>query len=208
MGKTYRKNPDPAVYRGWRDERFAQMPARERARLYAQLVWERDQGLCGICGEAVPLGLTMQVDHVVPLSAGGLDTPDNVRASHARCNMTRSCDGPKAAHTRLAGKGANRHWVAIRPAGSHEVKPLRLEDATPLTLWADVPEDERDDNRRQQRAKYLQHLPQCAAAVKSYPSGWVRCYFSASPDSLLCGTHLRKLAYDAETLERRLAANP
>jgi 5-methylcytosine-specific restriction endonuclease McrA len=29
------------------------------------------------------------LDHVIPLSKGGNDTPDNVRTTHAKCNMAK-----------------------------------------------------------------------------------------------------------------------
>lgn len=56
----------------------------------------RDGDLCGICGapldrrvrdELSPEYITL--DHVVPLSKGGLDQWDNLRLAHARCNHTR-----------------------------------------------------------------------------------------------------------------------
>jgi 5-methylcytosine-specific restriction endonuclease McrA len=63
-----------------------------------QKILERDNYLCWICGEPVDLSAPHQVgepgwemyphlDHVIPLSKGGPDTPANVRTAHARCNM-------------------------------------------------------------------------------------------------------------------------
>jgi 5-methylcytosine-specific restriction endonuclease McrA len=55
-----------------------------------QVVFERDQGICGICGTAV-IG-KFHVDHVIPLSKGGLHTYGNVQTVHPICNERK---GPK-----------------------------------------------------------------------------------------------------------------
>jgi hypothetical protein len=56
---------------------------------------ERQNWTCGLCGEDVdsalsgmdPFGGT--IDHLTPLSQGGLDTPDNVQLAHRQCNTVR-----------------------------------------------------------------------------------------------------------------------
>jgi 5-methylcytosine-specific restriction endonuclease McrA len=66
-----------------------------------QEILERDDYTCYLCGEKVDMTATHQMgqpgwelfphlDHVVPLSKGGPDTPDNVRTTHARCNLNKS----------------------------------------------------------------------------------------------------------------------
>ena len=61
-------------------------------------LWGTD---CYLCGEPIDLeanrgpGLPgwergLHLDHVVPLSAGGTDTLDNVKPSHGQCNLTKS----------------------------------------------------------------------------------------------------------------------
>jgi 5-methylcytosine-specific restriction endonuclease McrA len=50
------------------------------------VVWERDGGICHICGDSVSF-YRMHVDHFVPLSRGGAHSYDNVRAAHADCNV-------------------------------------------------------------------------------------------------------------------------
>jgi hypothetical protein len=63
-------------------------------------ILERDDYICYLCGDKVDLtaphnmkeeGWEMypHLDHVVPLSKGGDDTPDNVRTTHAKCNMAK-----------------------------------------------------------------------------------------------------------------------
>ena len=55
-----------------------------------QVVFERDEGIYGICKEIV-IG-KFHVDHVIPLSKGGLHTYSNVQTSHPTCNERK---GPK-----------------------------------------------------------------------------------------------------------------
>lgn len=52
------------------------------------LLWSRDRGLCGICGEAVSRA-EMQIDHIQPRSLNGPDSFDNLRPAHRLCNMRR-----------------------------------------------------------------------------------------------------------------------
>ena len=53
---------------------------------------KRDKGICQICGLPVydyndaPKRLKPQIDHIVPISAGGADKADNLRLTHAFCN--------------------------------------------------------------------------------------------------------------------------
>lgn len=53
---------------------------------------KRDNGVCQICGLPVydyddaPNRLKPQIDHIVPISAGGADKADNLRLTHAFCN--------------------------------------------------------------------------------------------------------------------------
>jgi 5-methylcytosine-specific restriction endonuclease McrA len=65
-------------------------------------VFERDGWRCGICGDPVdrkaewPAPMSVSLDHIVPLSAGGGHVPDNVQCAHLRCNLIKN-DGRKAA---------------------------------------------------------------------------------------------------------------
>lgn len=49
-----------------------------------QVVFERDEGICGICDTAV-IG-RFHVDHIIPLSKGGLHAYNNVQTAHPTCN--------------------------------------------------------------------------------------------------------------------------
>lgn len=59
-------------------------------RVDADYVFDRDRGICGICGEPVRPGEKWHIDHVLPLSKGGSHTYDNVQLSHALCNLKKS----------------------------------------------------------------------------------------------------------------------
>jgi 5-methylcytosine-specific restriction endonuclease McrA len=63
-------------------------------------ILKRDDYICYLCGDKVDLtaphnmkeeGWEMypHLDHVIPLSKGGDDTPANVRTTHAKCNMAK-----------------------------------------------------------------------------------------------------------------------
>lgn len=53
-----------------------------------QVVFERDEGICGICGTPVERD-AFDVDHVVPLAQGGEHSYRNVRVAHPSCNRSR-----------------------------------------------------------------------------------------------------------------------
>lgn len=66
---------------------------RMRARLLA-----RDDGRCGICGLAIDLTLhwthplSLTIDHIHPLSAGGTDSEANLWPAHRQCNEEKGDD--------------------------------------------------------------------------------------------------------------------
>lgn len=49
---------------------------------------ELDDGVCGICGEDVD-PLQFQIDHVWPLSRGGIHAYSNTQVAHLRCNYVK-----------------------------------------------------------------------------------------------------------------------
>lgn len=55
-------------------------------------IFARDGWTCGLCGEPIDRDLrapdpgSPSIDHVIPLSRGGDDTPANVQAAHFGCN--------------------------------------------------------------------------------------------------------------------------
>ena len=50
-------------------------------------VYSRDEGFCGICGGTV-YG-DFHVDHIIPLSKGGLHCYANVQLAHPACNLSK-----------------------------------------------------------------------------------------------------------------------
>jgi 5-methylcytosine-specific restriction endonuclease McrA len=62
---------------------------------------KRDGWKCHICGKRVKRG-QLSIDHLVPLSRGGDDTPQNVALAHLRCNSRRG-PGRLPAQLRLFG---------------------------------------------------------------------------------------------------------
>lgn len=51
-------------------------------------IWERDMGMCHICGEAADRN-DWHLDHITPLALGGKHTWDNVAVSHPHCNLAK-----------------------------------------------------------------------------------------------------------------------
>jgi len=58
-------------------------------------IYTRDNGVCYLCDEPINLNIkwpdikSFSIDHVIPLSKGGGDTPDNVKSSHLFCNLSK-----------------------------------------------------------------------------------------------------------------------
>jgi 5-methylcytosine-specific restriction endonuclease McrA len=58
-------------------------------------IGERDEWICHLCSGAVDASLSGMaqdgptIDHLIPISLGGADGPDNVRLAHRRCNSRR-----------------------------------------------------------------------------------------------------------------------
>ena len=66
----------------------------KRRRQLPALICAQD-GLCGICGNPLPADLTViEVDHVIPVARGGLDTLDNLQAAHTACNRAKGARCP------------------------------------------------------------------------------------------------------------------
>jgi|GEM_PF-3546298 hypothetical protein len=59
----------------------------------AKQVWDRDKGICGICGKPVPFE-KFELDHIRPLSKGGTHTFSNVQVAHRSCNSRKGARWP------------------------------------------------------------------------------------------------------------------
>ena len=70
-------------------------------------MWERAGGCCEMCKEPVPFDRTMHLDHIIPAIMGGRTTEENLRVTHATCNLRRS-------HPRWHGfKGSEALRIAV-----------------------------------------------------------------------------------------------
>lgn len=59
-------------------------------------VFDRDGGICRICGRACERAETKSwhIDHIIPLAKGGAHAYANVQLAHARCNIVKSAKMP------------------------------------------------------------------------------------------------------------------
>lgn len=63
-------------------------------RILRATVWERDGGLCRICGLAA-VEDDWHLDHIVPLACGGKHDYDNVGVTHPACNLRKGAADPR-----------------------------------------------------------------------------------------------------------------
>lgn len=49
--------------------------------------------MCKLCNTPIEDMQELQIDHIIPINAGGADVLQNVRCTHAGCNLTRPKDG-------------------------------------------------------------------------------------------------------------------
>jgi predicted nucleic acid-binding Zn ribbon protein len=79
------------------------------APVWFKKIYVRDNGVCQICGEPVPYDKTpinpmgATIDHVIPLSKGGMHYPGNCQLAHRRCNSLKGNKIPVALG-RVGGK--------------------------------------------------------------------------------------------------------
>lgn len=99
-GKALYRLEHPEPYAAGRRERDARRRAlRKGAATGEPVIFEeiadRDGGTCHICKAAVDMAarwpdpLSASLDHVVPLSRGGIHDPSNVRLAHLSCNVAK-----------------------------------------------------------------------------------------------------------------------
>lgn len=82
----------PATYRAWAVRNAAKRRARLRGvhveDVDPRALFERDEGLCGICGDPVDRE-RFDVDHIVPLAQGGEHSYANTQIAHVFCNRSK-----------------------------------------------------------------------------------------------------------------------
>ena len=73
-------------------------------------VYERDAGLCGLCGRPVDPD-KFHVDHIRPVSEGGeWFEPANLRLAHPKCNMRRKHKRRKPLRREVSRVSPSREW--------------------------------------------------------------------------------------------------
>jgi 5-methylcytosine-specific restriction endonuclease McrA len=69
---------------------------RQGENIYQCDLYERDEGICALCGEWVDPSLlwpdleSQSLDHIEPLVRGGTHTWDNVQLAHLGCNIKKN----------------------------------------------------------------------------------------------------------------------
>lgn len=100
----YEADPEPTRARAHRWEReHPEVRQDKRAKkkgafvesVDRQVVFERDGGVCQLCRLPVDAD-DWHLDHVIPLSRGGLHCYSNVQVAHPRCNMVKHAKVPLA----------------------------------------------------------------------------------------------------------------
>lgn len=81
-----RERQDPNIARERNHRRRARMLGAYVERVDSLVVLERDDGVCGICGEDVD-PFRFDVDHVIPISRGGAHAYFNAQVAHPGCNV-------------------------------------------------------------------------------------------------------------------------
>ena len=69
---------------------YQRSAAAERAKMTDSLrydIMKRDGFRCQLCGATASDGVTLHIDHIVPVSKGGKTVPSNLRTLCSRCNM-------------------------------------------------------------------------------------------------------------------------
>lgn len=95
MARRTRGGIDPELQRErWQRKNRRRRAAYSEPYTTAQIA-DRDSRVCGLCGLGVDMALSgldplgPNIDHIVPISWGGPDVPDNVQLAHRRCNQVK-----------------------------------------------------------------------------------------------------------------------
>lgn len=81
---------NPEVFERHRAVRRARLAGVERADYTRREIYERDGGTCRGCTKSLPYEKGgFQIDHIVPISLGGPDTPANVQLMCPKCNRAK-----------------------------------------------------------------------------------------------------------------------
>lgn len=93
--ENYRRRSEeqPDLVRALGRDRAARRRARERKAFVEyvdpNLVWQRDSGVCQICGHAADQD-DWHLDHIIPISRGGDHSYSNTQVTHPFCNRSKA----------------------------------------------------------------------------------------------------------------------
>lgn len=87
-----RLEADPERFRAQARNRVAKRRAKQREAYVEHvdplIVWERDEGICGCCGQPADPD-NWHLDHVIPIVRGGEHSYANVQVTHPLCNWSK-----------------------------------------------------------------------------------------------------------------------
>jgi 5-methylcytosine-specific restriction endonuclease McrA len=69
----------------------------------------RKSNLCALCGEPILTMKEASIDHVIPLSKGGVHGPNNMQLAHVVCNQKKGAEMPLAGNIEsesISGNGS------------------------------------------------------------------------------------------------------
>ncbi|MGK5112809.1 HNH endonuclease [Geodermatophilus sp. CPCC 205506] len=106
--------------------RFKKSAAGQRALMTARLrssIKARDNHTCRYClvSLAAEPHLLLEVDHIIPVSKGGLSTPDNLQTLCWRCNRSKANKVPYAGEVNSSGQSSNRNSALLSNASVRRV---------------------------------------------------------------------------------------
>lgn len=91
-------------------------------------VLRRDGHACRYCGATAP-DVKLHVDHVIPVSLGGTDDPENLVAACVDCNAGKSSSSPDAATVAEVAEAQaehRRHLESVKDAAADEHRALEV----------------------------------------------------------------------------------
>lgn len=97
-----KRNPEKVLDQA-KKEHARRRGARSLVAVRRLAVFFRDEWVCGICSDIIDPGLphphpfSVSLDHIVPVSRGGVHSMDNCQAAHLRCNLRKYASLPKSA---------------------------------------------------------------------------------------------------------------
>jgi 5-methylcytosine-specific restriction endonuclease McrA len=159
------------------ENKVRQKRFRDRTRMP---IYNRDGGLCGYCGEPVPIS-KFYVDHIVPIAKGGDNNPKNLVTSCNSCNISKGGRTPEEAGMMLlrdAQRNALRTGATVpnrtqptepsppSPSGALQVEFEKARKAYPGTRRGLAPEWEAFQKKHGKQAAEI--VPLLLPAISRY----------------------------------------